>query len=68
MTIILILQEVYGSLKEIDEIATNANVCNANSSSFKYKSSLIGNVEANGADGRKEKVNIAVPLKYLNNF
>ena len=31
-----------------DEIATNANVYNANSSSFKYKSSLIGNLAADG--------------------
>ena len=29
-----------------DEIATNVNACNANSSSFKYKSSLIGGVDA----------------------
>ena len=29
-----------------EEIATNANVCNVNSSSFKYKSRLIGNVAA----------------------
>ena len=48
-----------------DETATNASVCNANSSSFKYKSSLIGNLAANG---RKEKVKIHVPLKCLSNF
>ena len=48
-----------------DEIATNANLCNANSSSFKYKLSLLGNLVANG---RKEKVKITVPLKYLSNF
>ena len=47
-----------------DEIATNANVCNANSSSFKYKSSLIGSLVADGAHGKKEKVKIA----YLSNF
>ena len=34
-----------------DEIATNANVCNANSSSLKYKSSLIGDLVADGANG-----------------
>ena len=50
------------------EIATNAIVCNAHSFSFKYKSSLIGNVAANGADGKKEKAKIAVPLKYLSKF
>ena len=43
----------------------DANVCTANSSSFKYKSSIIGNTEA----GRtKNGVKIAVPLKYLSNF
>ena len=40
-----------------DEINTDANVCTANSSSFKYKS-----------DGTKNGVKIAVPLKYLSNF
>ena len=45
-----------------DEIATNANVCNANSSSFKYKSSLIGYVLADGANGNKVK-NIIKILK-----
>ena len=49
-----------------DEIATNVNACNANSSSFKYKSSLIGGVDADWK--KKEKVKIAVPLKYLSNF
>ena len=59
-----------GSLRQFkrDEIATNANVCNANSSSFEYKSSLIGNLVVDGANGKKEKVNIAVSLKYLSNF
>ena len=32
---------------------------------FKYKSSLITNTEA---DGTKNRVKIAVPLKYLSNF
>ena len=45
-----------------DEIATNANVCNANSSSFKYKSSLTGYVLADGANGNKVK-NIIKILK-----
>ena len=37
-----------GGLRQFkrDEIATNLNACNANSSSFKYKSSLIGGVDA----------------------
>ena len=51
-----------------DGVATNANVCNANSSSFKYKSSLIGNLVADGANEKKEKVKITVPLKYMSNF
>ena len=45
-----------------DEINTDANVCTADSSSFKYKSSIIGNTEA---DGTKNGVKIAVPLKYF---
>ena len=39
-----------------------------NSSSFKYKSSFIGNTVVDGADSKKEGVKIAVPLKYLSNF
>ena len=39
-----------------------------NSSSFKYKSNLIGNTDADGANRKKEGVKIAVPLKYLSNF
>ena len=51
---------------ERDEIINNANVTNDdNAPSFKHKASLIGNTEANG---RKNKVKIAVPLKYLSNF
>ena len=38
-----------------DEIPTNANVCNANSSSFKYKLSLIGNLVGDGANEKKKK-------------
>ena len=51
-----------------DEIATIANVCNANSFSFKYKSGLIGYLAADEANGKKEKAKIVVPLKYLRNF
>ena len=48
MTIILILQEVYGTLR--DEIVYNVNVTNDNNaSSFKYKAHLIGNTETNGS-------------------
>ena len=38
-----------------------------NSSSFKYKSNLIGDTDADGAN-RKKGVKIVVPLKYLSNF
>ena len=37
-------------------------------SSFKYKSNLIGNTVADGANRKKEGVKIVVPLKYLSNF
>ena len=39
-----------------------------NSSSFKYKSNLIGNTVVDGANSKKEGVKIAVPLKYLKKF
>ena len=44
------------------------NLKNSNSSSFKYKSNLISNIVADGANGKKEGVKIVVPLKYLSNF
>ena len=48
-----------------DQIVNNADVSNDNAPSFKYKANLIGNTEANGT---KNGVKIAVPLKYLSNF
>ena len=64
MTIILILQEVFGILR--DEIVNNADATNDdNAPSFKYKASIIGNTETNGT---KNGVKIAVPLKYLSIF
>ena len=39
-----------------------------NFSSFKCKSNLNGDLVADGANGKKENVIIAVPLKYLSNF
>ena len=49
-----------------DKIANNANVTNDDdASSFKYKASFVGNTEANG---RKNEVKIAVPVKCLSNF
>ena len=39
-----------------------------NSSSFEYKSNLIGNTDADEANRKKEGVKIVVPLKYLSTF
>ena len=64
MAIILILQEVYGILR--DEIDNNANMTSDdNAPSFKYKSSIIGNTENNGT---KNGLKIVLPLRYLSNF
>ena len=59
-----------GSLQNFkrDEIIRNINLTNDNSLSFKYKSNLIGNTDADGANRKKESVKIVVPLKYLSNF
>ena len=59
--------DISGSLWQFkrDEIVNNADVRNDNAPSFQYKASLIGNTEANGT---KNGVKIAVPLKYLSNF
>ena len=65
VTIILIHLVVYGVFGR-DEIANNADVSNDdNASSFKYKANIIGNTEDSG---RKNRVKIAVPLKYLSNL
>ena len=49
-----------------DEVVNNEDVTNNdNAPSFKYKASLITDTEANGT---KNGVKIAVPLKYLSNF
>ena len=53
---------------ERDELIGNINLTNDNSSSFKYKSDVIGNTDADGANRKKEGVKIVVPLKYLSNF
>ena len=51
---------------ERDEVTNNAEVTNDNNApSFKSKASITGNTEANGT---KNGVKIAVPLKYLSNF
>ena len=46
-----------------DELVRNINITKINSSSFKYKSNLIGDTVADGANRKK-----AEPLKYLSNF
>ena len=51
-----------------DEKVGNINITSNNSSSFKYKSNLIGITDADGANRKKENVKIAVPLKCLSNF
>ena len=48
-----------------DEIVDNANVSENGSSSFKYKSGLIGDTA--GIE-KKGNVKITVPLKYFSNF
>ena len=49
-----------------DEIINNADMTNDdNAPSFKHKASFIGNT---GANGTKNGVKIAVPLKYSSNF
>ena len=58
---------ISGSLWQFkrDEIVNNAGVSNDNAPSFIYKAKLIGNTEANGT---KNGVKIALPLKYFSNF
>ena len=50
------------------EIEGDVDLTNNNSSSFKYKSSFIGDTDAGGANRKKEGVKIAIQLKYLSNF
>ena len=62
-----IFSDTSGSLWQFkrDEITNNADVSNDNAPSFKHKAFLIGKTEANGT---KNGVKIAVPLKYFSNF
>ena len=48
-----------------DEIEGNNDLTVDNSSSFKYRSNVIGNLSRTGT---KTNVKIIVPLKYLSNF
>ena len=52
----------------IGDKGTFINITAENFSSFKYKSNLIGDTAADGANRKKEGVKIVVPLKYLSNF
>ena len=67
MSIYNLSEYTSGSLWQFksDEIADNANVTVANSSSFKYISKFDGNTDNNGD---LNGIKIAVPLKYLRNF
>ena len=50
---------------------TNFNADIANNNNFKYfeyKAKLLGNIEADGANGILRNATIAVPSKYLSNF
>ena len=67
--------DISGSLGQFkkDEQPTNnngvfINITAETSSSFKYKSNLIGDTVADGANRKKEGVKRIVPLKYLSNF
>ena len=59
-----------GSLRQFErgKIIGNINLTNNNSSSVKCKSNLIGNIDADGANRKKEGVKTVVPLKFLSNF
>ena len=47
----------------------NADIANDNNcKSLKYKAKLLGNTEADNANGILKNTTIAVPLKYLSNF
>ena len=47
----------------------NADIANDNNfKSFKYKVKLVGNTEADGANGILKNATVAVSLKYLSNF
>ena len=56
-----------GSLQKFkrDEIEENNNLTVDNSSSFKYKSNIIGNLSQAGT---RNNVKIVIPPKYLSNF
>ena len=48
-----------------DEIIGNINLTNSNSSSFNYKSSLIGNTDEDGATRKKNSCTIKIFKQFL---
>ena len=62
---ILILQEALWNFKR-DEIIGNINLTNNNSSSFKYKSNLIGDTDEDGANRKKRKCKNSSTIKIFN--
>ena len=52
----------------MDNNGASFNLTAENSSSFKYKSSFIGDTVADEANRKKEGVKIIAPLKHLINF
>ena len=64
-------QDFSGSIyqfKRDEPPENNDDVSVDNSSSFKYKSSLLGNMVINNNNGALNGVKIVVPLKYLSKF
>ena len=51
-----------------DGIEGDVDLKNNNLSSLKYKSSFIGDNDADEANRKKEGVKLVIPLKYLSNF
>ena len=51
---------------KVDNI--NTALTNDNASSFKHKTSIIGNTVADGANCKRDNVKIDVPLKYVSNI
>ena len=68
--IIIILQEFYGSLKETNSlwIIMKSLLILLQKILHHLNTNLIGNTVVDGANSIKERIKIAVPLKYLSNL
>ena len=55
-------------IDELNNDNINTALADNNAPSFKYKASIIGNTDVDGANSKKDVVKLAVPLKYLSNF